>query len=78
MPLLQIDERKNEFAKVEIVWDNDSDETWIHVESVEYGMFDIPTTKALAHDVFMHPFAYRIPDIGWQQDDGYCVRAAAA
>ena len=76
MPLLQIDERKSSDGLVEIMWDNDSDETFVHVESLEYGTFDVPTTKAQAHDVFMHPFAYRSPDAGWIQMDGYSIRAA--
>jgi hypothetical protein len=59
MPLLQIDERKSSDGTVEILWDNDSDETFVHVESLEYGTFDVPTSKELAHDVFDHAYAYR-------------------
>jgi hypothetical protein len=59
MTILQIDERKTYDGIVEILWIKENDETIVHVESLEFGEFNIPTSKVLALDVFNHPFAYR-------------------
>lgn len=61
MTILQIDERKAYGIDVEILWIKETDETFVHVNSrIEpfTGDFNIPCSKAMAVDVFNHPFVH--------------------
>jgi hypothetical protein len=58
--LRELDARTGDGIEVTLLWNEAEDSTFVHVTDARTGdEFEIPTSRALAWDVFQHPYAYR-------------------